>query len=256
MPTDRASYVASAKAALELIALVCFIGLTGLIAIRFYREPGQALPVTRAAAPRGSARPVPPLPKEPVSIKGAAVKGSPSAKVVVVEFSDYECPYCGRFARDILPELEKRYVATGQVRFAYLQLPLIQIHANAERAALASLCAGQQGKFWPMHDRLFQKPPALTSEGIAGHVRALQLDSPKFTNCLRNQETTSVLQHHLRTAEALGVNGTPTFFAATAEPEDHVRLVARIASGPTIAGFEKALTPLLKANNDGAQPGR
>lgn len=255
MGSERGSFLASTKSVLELIALVSFIGLTGLIGLRFYREAGRPQPVTQAAAPRKPA-PVAPLPKEPVSIKGATLKGSSSAKVLVLEFSDYECPYCGKFARDILPELEARYVASGKVRFAYLQLPLTQIHANAERAALASLCAGQQGKFWQMHDRLFQKPATLSPEGIAGHVRGLQLDSPQFTRCSSSQETAAVLEHHVRTAAALGVKGTPTFFAAIAEPDDHARLVARIISGPTIAGFEKALTPLLEPNKRGTQAGR
>jgi protein-disulfide isomerase len=147
-------------------------------------------------------------------------------------------------------------VASGKVRFAYLHLPLRQIHANAERAALASLCAGRQGKFWPMHDRLFQKPLALSAEGIADHARGLRLESSQFTTCMSSEETAAVLDHHVRTASALGVKGTPTFFAAFAEPDEHARLVARIVSGPTIAGFERVLTPLLESDRNGTQAGR
>ena len=255
MLSERGTLLATTKSVLELIALVSFIGLAGLIGLKFYRETVRPQPVMKAASARGPA-PSAPLPKEPVSLKGAALKGSPSAKILVLEFSDYECPYCGKFARDILPELEARYVATGKVRFAFLQFPLTQIHANAESAALASLCAGQQGKFWPMHDRLFQKPPTLTSEGIAGHIKSLQLDAAQFTRCVGSPETAMVLEHHVRTAATLGVNGTPTFFAAIAEADDRARLVARIVSGPTIAGFERVLAPLLEPNKGGTQAGR
>lgn len=94
------------------------------------------------------------VPSEPLSIEGVPLKGSKSAKVVMIVYSDFECPFCGRFAREILPELERRYVATGEVAFVFHHLPLA-FHPLATQAAVSAECAGQQGRFWEAHDLLF-----------------------------------------------------------------------------------------------------
>jgi len=91
-----------------------------------------------------------------VDLGNAQRKGNSNAKVIVVEFSDFECPYCGRFFSQTLPSLQKEYIDTGKVLFAYKQFPLTSIHANAQKAAEASLCAADEGKFWEYHDRLFK----------------------------------------------------------------------------------------------------
>ncbi|MAG59278.1 hypothetical protein CMO96_00610 [Candidatus Woesebacteria bacterium] len=91
-----------------------------------------------------------------VELGNAQTKGNKDAKVVLVEFSDFECPFCSRFYSTTLPQIEQNYVDTGKILFAYKHLPLTQIHSNAQSAAEASLCAADQGKFWEYHDRIFQ----------------------------------------------------------------------------------------------------
>src|SRR2546425_455688 len=89
----------------------------------------------------------------------ARSKGRPDAPVTVYEMSDFQCPYCRTFALTTLPILEREYVQTGKVRLVYINLPLPYLHANAFAAALVATCAARQGKFWPMHDALFQHQP-------------------------------------------------------------------------------------------------
>lgn len=111
-----------------------------------------------AGQPAGrGGRPAPPLPAQPLSISDAVVKGSERAKVVLIAFSDFECPYCSRFAKDTLPVLDEKYVRTGRVRVAFRHLPIESIHPTAFKAAEASECAREQGRFWEMHDRLFDQ---------------------------------------------------------------------------------------------------
>ena len=105
--------------------------------------------VTSNLSSRARSRPELKVPEEPVSIEGAQSKGSPTAPVVMIAFADFQCPFCGRFAREVLPELEKDYLETGQVQLVYRHLPLPN-HPLAIPAAQAADCAGQQGQFWPI----------------------------------------------------------------------------------------------------------
>ncbi len=95
-----------------------------------------------------------PAPKT-IALGDSAVEGNKDAKVTIVEFSDFECPFCQRFYSQTLGQIRKEYVETGKVKLVYKQFPLISIHPNAQRAAQASMCAGEQGKFWEMHDKMF-----------------------------------------------------------------------------------------------------
>ena len=112
----------------------------------------------RKAAPAGPLRVSPPPPVIPSSVQSisdAAMKGSADAAVVLIEYADFQCPYCGQFARQILPEIEKRYVSTGKLRVVFRHMPLQEIHPQAVMAAETAECARQQGKFWQVHDALF-----------------------------------------------------------------------------------------------------
>jgi protein-disulfide isomerase len=82
-------------------------------------------------------------------------KGAPDARVTVVEFSDYQCPFCGRHARETLPKIDETYIKTGKVKYVFRDFPLERIHPNAVKAAEAARCAGESGKYWEMHNRLF-----------------------------------------------------------------------------------------------------
>lgn len=141
-----------------------------------------------------------------------AIMGNPDARVTIVEFSDYECPYCGKFYRETFPEIKKEYIDTGKVNFAYRDFPLTNIHPFAEKAAEASECAHDQGKFWEYADVLFSHQDALTVENLASYARGLDLNMTTFITCLDSGAKAGEVQKDLNEGISYGVKGTPAFF--------------------------------------------
>ncbi len=182
----------------------------------------------------------PPPPVEPISIAGAAIQGSSSAKAVIVEYSDFQCPFCGQFARDLLPLVEKQYVATGRARIAFQQMPL-PIHQFAFEAAVASECAGQQGKFWPMHDALFADQKDLGSAQL--HATAVKLGSnpDQFDSCVADKAVADKVKQSLVTASGLSISGTPTFFVGAIQSDGRVKVTKRFTGVTSLVDFGAAI---------------
>ncbi|MFN4182011.1 MAG: DsbA family protein [bacterium] len=141
------------------------------------------------------------------------VMGNPSAKIVVVEFSDFQCPFCARFFSQTYPSLKKKYVDTGKVKMVFKDLPL-PIHPAAFQAALAAQCALEQGKFWEMHDRIFYNQAMLTPRDtnvLQSFASAIGLNIGDFRRCLEAEKYKKEVQEDMQEASSLGINGTPTF---------------------------------------------
>ena len=147
----------------------------------------------------------------------ARTKGSASAPVTVYEMSDFQCPFCRRFALETYPALEEKYVKTGKVRWVFVHLPLTDIHANAAPAAELSMYAGLQGKFWPMHDILFRtqnvwkslKQPGQFFLSLADSIGAARAP---MRNCAASGEMTAEVQRDAEGAGRAGAVSTPTFY--------------------------------------------
>ena len=157
---------------------------------------GGALPrpsPTRHAekGPRGAAA-TPPLPSAPISIEGTRTKGKASATVALIEYSDFQCPWCGVYARETYPTLAKQYVDTGKLLMVFRHLPITSIHPLATKAAEAAECAGRQNKFWEMHDLLFLRQKELSSPSLVSRANALGLDAMAFSTCLEGQAASVV----------------------------------------------------------------
>ena len=146
-----------------------------------------------------------------VSVDDDAVEGSKDAPVTIVEFSDFQCPFCGRFYQETLPQLRENYVKTGKVKIVYRDFPL-PFHENAQKAAEASECAHEQGKFWQMHDMMFSHQDAITVANLKQYAKSLGLDTTKFNQCLDSGKYASEVQKDETDGSAYGVGGTPTFF--------------------------------------------
>jgi len=116
-----------------------------------------------------------------VSIKGKQVMGAADAPVTVVEFADYQCPFCLRFTKTAFPLLKQKYIDTGKVRWVALNLPL-PFHKDARKAAQAAHCAGEQDKFWEMRELLFRNPQKLNTENLPAHTATLSLDITAFND--------------------------------------------------------------------------
>jgi len=138
------------------------------------------------------------------------VLGSASAQVTIIEFTDLQCPYCARFARDTWPLLRERYVDTGKVRFATRDLPL-SFHAFALPAAVAARCAGQQGKYWEYREVLFGNQALLQEDHYAELAARLGLDVTRFDACRADPATTEAVRADAALAASSGIAATPTF---------------------------------------------
>ncbi len=202
----------------------------------------QARPAAPAAA-AAAAPAEPPLPAE-VATAEASAKGAATAPVTIVEFSDFQCPFCGRHFRDTYGQLDREYIATGKLRYVFRHLPLERIHPQAFKASEAAECAGAQSKFWEMHDVLFANQQALMPADLARHAQGLKLDAPKFNACLAGQTAVRIRQDMTLAAEA-GVRATPTFIIGTTLPGGRVRVVRRLSGALPFATFKAAIDGLL-----------
>jgi len=146
-------------------------------------------------------------PKVAVDATGPS-KGPATAPVTIVEFSDYECPYCVR-AEATVKEVLAAY--PGKIRMVYRDYPL-PMHAKAPKAAEAAHCAGDQGKYWEMHDKLFANAQKLDVPDLKAHARDVGIDGGKFDQCLDSGEKAKVVEMHKKAGDEAGVSGTPAFF--------------------------------------------
>lgn len=150
-----------------------------------------------------------------VSIGDAPVKGARDAQLTMVEFSDYQCPFCKRHADQSLPQIERDYIATGKVRYVFRDFPLESIHPQALQAAEAAHCAGEQGRYWEMHDRLFSNQQALAAERLVEHAAALELEAGSFKQCLESGKYVERIREDIAEGRKLSVTGTPTLLLGT-----------------------------------------
>lgn len=146
-------------------------------------------------------------PRAEIGLKDTPVRGATSPRVTIVEYADYECPYCQQ-AQPVLQQLETEF--QGKVAFAFKDFPL-PMHADAQKAAEAAHCAGAEGKYWDYHDMLFAKKQ-LDPASLKSFARDLKLDTAAFDKCLDSGATAQTVKAQLDEAQALGLQGTPTLF--------------------------------------------
>jgi len=137
------------------------------------------------------------------------IQGSPDAPFVLIEYGDYQCPYCGD-AHDVVKEIEDRL--GEKLCFVFRNFPLVEMHPYAEHAAEAAEAAAAQGRFWEMHDLLFENQNALEDEDLADYAAELGLDAKRLIAEVQSGAHASRIQKDLRSGEKNGVSGTPTFF--------------------------------------------
>ena len=147
-----------------------------------------------------------------VSIDGSPVMGQADAPITIVEFTDYQCPFCRRHATGPFAQIVKDYVDSGKVRYVVRQFPLKAIHPKAVKASEASLCAGDQGQYWEMHHRIFNKTKSFGQEEWVRHAEEMGLAMGAFKDCLESGKNASRVEQDLKEGKALGIRGTPGFF--------------------------------------------
>jgi protein-disulfide isomerase len=206
-------------------------------------------PAFRTAKPtakiaRGQRPAKPTLPTKPVSMADAAIKSRAGVRVGVIAYSDFQCPYCGRFANETLPDILKNYVDTGKAFVGFRHLPLEMMHPAARRAAEAAECGRREGKFWEVHDMLFSSPQALVNITADAFGTIGGLDRTRFATCLKGQATSAV-SRDVEDARSLGISGTPTFFFGVLDDNGSLRVHRRESGVIPYKAFATILDDLI-----------
>lgn len=180
--------------------------------------------------------------------EGAATLGDVSAPLAIIEYADFQCPYCATFARETLPQLKAEYVKSGKALLAFRHLPL-PIHAHAMDAAVSADCAGQQGRFWQMHDLLFSHSDKLQASTGHSLAASLGLSVAAFDECETSDRSATNISRDQETAISLRLNATPTFVIGQLQPDRSVKVDTVIPGAPTFERIRTVLDDLLRGTN-------
>lgn len=192
------------------------------------------------------------MPRQPnnleLSVDGSPYMGDKNAKVTVIEFSDYQCPFCARHFSNTLPQIVSDYVKTGKVKYVLRDFPLQGLHPAALRAAESAHCAGEQGKYWEMHDRLLNSQKALGEKELPEYAKAVGIDVPKFEQCLSSGKYEPQVRKDQEEAGKAGVSGTPSFFLGlTEQNEPKIKVTRMLVGAQPYPSFKEAIDGLLAA---------
>lgn len=201
------------------------------------RAPAQA----PAPAPAQAAAPGQPQTVS-VSIEGSPAMGQPDAPLTLVEFSDIQCPFCGRFHTQTFEQLKTNFIDKGLLQFVSRDLPL-PFHGEAEKASLAARCAGDQGRYWEMRDVMLKNPSTLSTDTIMAQATALSLNMDQFKTCLDDQRYVEAVRKDASDAQAAGLSGTPSFVLGKTSGNT-VQGVAIVGAQP-YASFESKIKEML-----------
>ena len=238
------------QTAIDALASVAIVVVCSMLAWTIWTQhhQSQSTQPGNARLPKAATE----LPKEPVSLEGAPARGNRSARIVVIEYSDFQCPYCGQFARETLPEIEKKYVDPGKVLLAFRHRPLVGIHPFAMKASEAAECARRQGKFWEMHDRLFMKQQELDDTSLLGRAHDIGLNETEFRTCLNGEATSRVKQDDAG-GTAVSIAGTPAFLIGTLQADGRVKVTQRLTGALPLNRFEEVLDTLVTGTQASAR---
>jgi protein-disulfide isomerase len=199
--------------------------------------------------PQPQAQPAPQAPPadEPakVSIAGEPVLGRVDAPLTLVMFTDYQCPFCSRFETQTLPEIKRQYIDTGKLRFVVRDLPL-PFHPNAPKAAEATHCAEEQGKFWELREKLVNNSDKLDAKLLPDYARQVGLDVDKFSACLDSGRHADRIKASSALAGTIGISGTPSFVVGSSKG-DMAEGIKLVGAQPFAAFDQKLKEILIKA---------
>ncbi|MDD5057534.1 MAG: DsbA family protein [Sideroxydans sp.] len=213
------------------------------------REQGDAilkeLREIRQLLARQQATPAKP---ENLTLKADAtfVLGSSDAPLTLVAYTDYQCPFCGRFEATTFPEIKKKFIDTGKLRFILRDLPL-EFHPFALKAAQSVHCAGDQGKYWEMKELVFKNQNKIDVDALAGYAKQLSLDSDTFKHCMDDGKHLQEINDEAKYAHSLGITGTPTFVLGKVVG-DSVQGKMIVGAQP-LAVFEAGIKEMLEKQN-------
>lgn len=218
----------------DALSLVVVIAAAVLVGGHFFREPAGS----PEAASEFDDNPV-------ISLVDVPLLGSRSADVILLEFSDYECPYCRRHATGAFKQLKTEFIDTGRIRYGFSNNPLETIHPRARHLATVAGCADRQGRFWEMHEALFAAS-RVTDEGLMQITADLRLDTPRLLECLSNSRPIdNAISKQVEIAHLLGLESTPGFLVGRIRPDGRVLALKRIRGAQPVAVFRRVLEDII-----------
>ena len=154
-----------------------------------------------------------------LNLEGFQMLGRKDAPITLVEFTDYQCPFCRQFHTTVFGDLKKNFIDTGKVRFYSRDLPLDSIHPDAFRAAQAARCAADQGQYWKLRDIMGANPGKLDMENLVSAAGSLKMDTTAFRGCVESQKYKEAVQTDVLEAMKIGAEATPTFVLGKSTPQ-------------------------------------
>ena len=190
--------------------------------------------------------PVDPCVAKSIAITDEPTKGNAAAKVTIVEVSDYHCPFCRRQTLQTMPQLMADYVNSGKVKYVFVDYPIAQLHPDAFKSHEAANCAGDQGKYWQMHDILFTNSPAKEAAQLTEEAKMVGLDAAKFSACLSGGRHAPAITSSIARMQQLGVEGTPlTLIGLTPAPGSPMKVLSSVYGAKPYAEFKTAIDAAL-----------
>jgi len=231
---------ASTKEEIQALSAQVEMMQKDLAEIKKLLKEGARAPAKPAAAP---------FKEQTISIGTSPVKGKPDATVTLVEYSDYQCPFCARHYRQVMPTLEKEYIETGKLKFVMRENPIPSLHRNAVNASKAAVCAGGQGKYWEMHNLMFDNQKELGIDNLKAFADTIGLDTDMFKICIESEEVKKRVNADIASGVKLGAAGTPGFFLGLTDPNDpdKAKMSVFIKGARSLDTFKASIDDLLES---------
>jgi protein-disulfide isomerase len=186
-------------------------------------------------------------PPATMGLAGEPFKGQSTATLAIIEYADFQCPFCRHFEHDVYPQIRDSYIDTGKVKYFHRDMPL-PFHQGALPAARAAHCASEQGKFWEMHDSLLGDAASLSAADIDERAGKLGLNVSKLDECISSNRFADIIQRSVTEANQMRVSGTPTFIIGTLDAQGTLMSVKNTVVGANpFEAFKQAIDPLLAA---------
>ena len=238
------SKFAQVTSILELVVTVAMGIAAVFMIVRMWNDPPEA----NAGPRRVSQEPEDISARElSTTIRDAASSGSAGAPIVLIEYSDFECPFCAKHAGETYEQIHREFVSQGRVQYVFRNYPMERIHPSALVAARAGVCAAQQNRFMEMRSRLFASQKELASLNMSHAAVAIGMDGAAFASCLA-ETASGMLDVETREASRLGVSSTPTFFIGSRAADGAIRLITQITGARDYSYFKRGLDSALAQN--------
>lgn len=222
------------KAALDLVATLLMCAAAVAVGVN----------AVRSRTPTVRQTPSVPIPSRPLDFPIDTAMGSPAAPVAILEFSDFQCPFCADFVSTTWPSLKRKYIDTGQIKVGFRRLPLA-IHDRAKPAAVIAACAASHGAFWSLHDELFADPTRLADSSLAGYAVRAGVPAAELKSCRATAEARVAQDSAL--AQSLGLSGTPAFLVGRAIGTNGVRVTGTLLGARPLSQFETEIRKALES---------